>query len=194
LRVIGFVGMPGSGKSEASDVARGMGLPVVVMGDIIRGEAAHLGLEPTDESLGGVGNILRSQEGPDAVARRTLKAAEMLGRSIVVVDGIRSRAEVDFFRANSTNFYLVEVLTSTKARLKRIAARRRSDDAHSHECEEALQRRDLREIGWGMCEAILEADVQICNEGDLDSFRTSVRGLLEDIISGRAIQTRALCD
>jgi dephospho-CoA kinase len=194
LNVIGFVGMPGSGKSEASDVARSMGLTVVVMGDIIRQEAARLGLEPTDENLGGVGNILRSQEGPDAVARRTLELAEMSGRSIVVVDGIRSKAEVDFFRANSTNFLLIEVLTSTEARLKRIAARRRSDDAHSHTCEESLHRRDLREIGWGMCKAIHEADVQICNERDLDSFRMSVHGLLEDIISGKAIRTKALCD
>ncbi|MFA5579215.1 MAG: AAA family ATPase, partial [Methanothrix sp.] len=37
---MGFVGMPGSGKSVAADVAREMNIPVVVMGDVIREEAA----------------------------------------------------------------------------------------------------------------------------------------------------------
>jgi dephospho-CoA kinase len=176
--------MPGSGKSEASTVAKIMGLMVVVMGDIIRQEADRLGLPASDESLGGLGNILRSREGPDAVARRTLSAAESSGAKLVVVDGIRSKAEIDFFRANSGNFHLVEVFASPKTRLNRVVARKRSDDVASHEREDALHRRDLREIGWGMCEAISEADCRICNEGDLNSFRASVRSLLEEIMSG----------
>ena len=36
MKVYGFVGLPGSGKSEAADVARELGIPVVTMGDVIR--------------------------------------------------------------------------------------------------------------------------------------------------------------
>ena len=57
----------------ASDVAREMGLTVLVMGDVIRLEAARLGLQPNDESLGMVGNMLRAQDGPQAVARKILE-------------------------------------------------------------------------------------------------------------------------
>ena len=46
------MGLPGSGKSVASNVARDMGIEVLVMGDVIRQEAARLGLEPTDQNLG----------------------------------------------------------------------------------------------------------------------------------------------
>ncbi|MDD1759688.1 MAG: AAA family ATPase [Methanothrix sp.] len=50
MKIIGFVGLPGSGKSVASNVARDMGIEVLVMGDVIRQEAARLGLEPKSGS------------------------------------------------------------------------------------------------------------------------------------------------
>ncbi|MFZ2536174.1 AAA family ATPase, partial [Methanothrix sp.] len=55
MKIIGFVGLPGSGKGEASKIARELGLSVVVMGDVIRQEAARQGLEPTDQNLGRIG-------------------------------------------------------------------------------------------------------------------------------------------
>ena len=61
MKIVGFVGMPGSGKSVAADVAREMNIPVVVMGDVIREEAARRGLDPTDKNLGAVGNDLRTR-------------------------------------------------------------------------------------------------------------------------------------
>jgi dephospho-CoA kinase len=85
--------MPGSGKSVASNVARTVGLEVVVMGDVIRGESARLGLPPTDENLGSVGNMLRAREGPKAVAKRTLELARSSGKDLVVVDGLQGQLE-----------------------------------------------------------------------------------------------------
>ena len=72
MKIIGFVGLPGSGKGEASNIARQHGLAVVVMGDVIRQEAARQGLEPTDQNLGRIGNYLRAKGGPDAIAKKTL--------------------------------------------------------------------------------------------------------------------------
>ncbi|WP_243674686.1 AAA family ATPase [Vulcanisaeta distributa] len=39
-----ITGLPGSGKTIVSDVARELGLPVVTMGDIIREEAVKSGI------------------------------------------------------------------------------------------------------------------------------------------------------
>lgn len=196
MKIIGFVGMPGSGKSVASDVARSMGLKVVVMGDVIRREAAQLGLPPSDENLGSVGNMLRAREGPEAVARRTLEAAS--GERVVVIDGLRSKAEADFFRSNADEFHLVEIVTPAEARIKWIVSRGRPDDPKagvqdpeivascrdgSRDTAEALERRECRELSWGMYEAMREADLRLQNEGDLDEFRASVRQLLKDITS-----------
>ena len=199
MKIIGFVGMPGSGKSVASNVARTVGLEVVVMGDVIRGEAARLGLPPTDENLGNVGNMLRAREGPKAVAKRTLELARKSGKDFVVVDGLRSKEEVEFFRKNSDDFRLVEVCASAESRLNRIANRGRSDDGNSEDetkhgskialsCDDSLQKpadalakRECRELGWGMCEAFNEADLRIDNNGDLHEFKAKVEAFLREI-------------
>ena len=40
MKVIGVVGMPASGKGEFSRIAQGMGIPVIVMGDMITESSA----------------------------------------------------------------------------------------------------------------------------------------------------------
>jgi cytidylate kinase len=200
LKIIGFVGMPGSGKSVASDVARHLDFEVIVMGDIIRQEAARLGLPPTDENLGMVGSMLRAKEGPQAIARRTLELAKRSDREFVAVDGLRSRDEVDFFRTNSEGFRLIEICASSEARRTRIAARGRSDDAkieneapplrnsmvitsynNPQKTADALEKREIREMGWGIGEAFKEADMRMNNNGDLDEFKAIVESLLKEI-------------
>lgn len=192
MKIIGFVGLPGSGKSVASDVAREMGLKVLVMGDVIRQEAAARGLEPSDENLGRVGNELRACEGPEAVARRTLERAGK--NEVVVIDGLRSKVEADLFRASSEGFHLIEIIAPASSRIRWIESRGRSDDprtpsastsAHSSANEgqttSALEQREGREMGWGMSEAMKEADLVLRNEGNLEEFRESVRELLNGL-------------
>jgi len=195
LKIIGFVGLPGSGKGEASQAARDLGLAVVVMGDLIRQEAACRGLAPTDENLGSVGSALRAEEGPDAVARRTLEMARATGEDVVVVDGLRSREEAEFFRTAVDEFHLIEVCAPAKARLKWLEARGRSDDPRykglpagcrsaccqeiEHEAVQALERREAREISWGMSEACRAASLRLGNDGSLEEFRRRVQALLE---------------
>jgi dephospho-CoA kinase len=207
MKIIGFIGLPGSGKGEASQIARQQGLAVVVMGDVIRQEAARQGLEPTDQNLGRIGNALRASEGPKAVARRTFENAKAAGKDVVVVDGLRSREEADFFRAQADEFLLVEVCAPVEARLKWLAARGRPDDpgrSPANEemkadpkiissCKEpdrqaaaALEQRECREMGWGMCEAMKMADLKIRNDGNLDDFREDVTRLLGLLVAGTA--------
>ncbi|NMC09724.1 MAG: flagellar hook-basal body complex protein FliE [Methanothrix sp.] len=178
MKIIGFVGLPGSGKSEASQVARQRGLAVLVMGDIIRHEAARQGLEPTDQNLGRVGTALRAAEGPDAVAKRTLEKAMALGEDIVVIDGLRSKDEADFFRASVEEFHLIEISAPVEARLKWLESRGRPDDP-DQKAADALELRECRELSWGMCEAMKAADLKLKNEGRLDDFRKNVERLLE---------------
>ena len=192
MKIIGFVGLPGSGKGEASKVARHHGLAVVVMGDVIRQEAARQNLEPTDQNLGRIGNALRAKDGPDAIARRTLDRVMATGKDVVVVDGLRSKAEADFFRAHAEEFHLVEVYAPAEARLKWLATRGRPDDPRSSKNDgktfagsrpqdcgaAALEERESREMGWGMYEAIKAADMSLRNDRSLDDFRKNVEMVL----------------
>ncbi|OPY30826.1 MAG: hypothetical protein A4E28_00082 [Methanocella sp. PtaU1.Bin125] len=176
MKVIAFVGMPGAGKSEASNVAREMGLPVVVMGDVLREEVRNRGLPPTDENIGGVANQLRKDEGMDAIARRCIPLIEALNARLVVVDGIRGIAEVETFKkAFGEDFTLVKIDAPFEVRLDRLRRRARSDDMGSPEW---LKQRDERELSWGMGRAIDVAEKSVTNLDPIDRFKGEIRSIL----------------
>jgi len=201
MKIIGLIGLPGSGKGEASRIAVQQGLTVLVMGDVIRQEAARQGLEPTDVNLGRIGCALREAEGPEAVARRIFQEARASGEETVVVDGLRSREEADYFASQAEEFYLVEVCASAEERLRWLQARGRPDDPGISQsgtekqdqddkiissCGEpdgqavaALEQRECREMGWGMCQAMEAASLKLVNDGSLEEFRENARKLLD---------------
>jgi len=184
MRVIGTVGLPGSGKGEAAAVAREAGIPVVTMGDVIREACRERGLDPAQHH-GAVATALREEEGPDAVARRCLpriRAALDDGdgdagtAGTVLVDGLRSTVEAERFReAFGDAFRLVAIEAPFDLRAERLADRGR--DATDAD-REALRERDERELDFGMGELIEAADVRIENHGSIDAFRARVRDLL----------------
>jgi predicted RNA binding protein with dsRBD fold (UPF0201 family)/adenylate kinase family enzyme len=176
MKVIAFVGMPGAGKSEASAVAREMGLPVVVMGDVLREEVKSRGLAPTDENIGATANQLRKEEGMDAIAKKCIPRIEALNSPVVVVDGIRGIAEVETFRkAFGGNFTLVKIDAPFDLRLERLRLRSRSDDAGTPGW---LKSRDERELSWGMGQAIEAAAMSVVNLEPIEKFRAEVRSIL----------------
>ena len=48
----------------------------------------------------------------------------------------------------------------------------------------ALEQRECREMGWGMCEAMKVADMKLRNDGNLDDFREDVKRLLGVLMTG----------
>jgi dephospho-CoA kinase len=178
MKLIAFVGMPASGKSEASAIARLAGIQVVNMGDIVREETAKRGLPPTDENIGGMGTKLRKEEGMDAVAKRCVPRIP-LSSPVVVVDGIRNIEEINYFRKTfGDDFKLIAIRTPFELRFERLKRRSRSDDMSSIE---ELKRRDERERGWGLEKAIKMADVTIDNTDTVEMFRKQIQELLRDI-------------
>ena len=180
MTVIGIVGLPGSGKSEAANVAVDMGVPVVTMGDVIRQECRDRGLDPATDH-GTVATALREENGPAAIAERSLPIIEerRADSDTVVVDGIRSDVEVEAFReAFGESFLLVEVDAPFEIRAERLDLRGR--DAGAEEGGESLEDRDERELGFGMGEAMAMADVTIENTETLAAFQRTVRTLLRE--------------
>jgi dephospho-CoA kinase len=181
MKVIGTVGMPASGKGEFSRIARQLGIPVVVMGDVIREEAFRQGLSGTDANLGEVAGRLREERGMAAIAGLTLPAIERQKAPLVLVDGIRGDAEVTFFRDRFPGFFLIGIDAPFAARLARLSSRGREDDGMT---DEELVARDRREISWGLGRALAGADHLLCNDGTMEEFEAKVRNLLEEIREG----------
>lgn len=176
MRVIGVVGLPASGKGEFSKIAAARGIPVVVMGDMIRNAVQRAGLEPTDANLGAMATNLRAKQGMDAIAQLCVPEIQGQPAPIVLIDGIRGDAEVTLFRRVFPGFLLIRIDSSFKTRLARIRARGRSDDFSS---AGELRTRDERELGWGLGNALNDADVHISNEGTLADFSAAVHAFFE---------------
>ncbi|HET7323706.1 MAG TPA: AAA family ATPase [Halococcus sp.] len=178
MRVIGIVGLPGSGKSEAATVARELEIPVVAMGDVIRQACRDRSLDPAAHH-GRVARELREEGGPAAIAERSLPVIERAldESSTVLVEGIRSGVEVERFEASfEDSFTLVAIEAPFEMRAERITARGR--DTPVAEGGEGLRERDERELGFGMGNAIERADITIENIDSLAAFHDRIQTLL----------------
>jgi dephospho-CoA kinase len=176
MRVIGTVGMPGSGKGEFAEVARDRGIPVVTMGDVVRQACRDRGLDPA-EHHGEVARALREEDGPLAIAERSLPMIRehLEDHDTVVVDGLRSGDEAERFEASfGDSFLLVAIAAPAEVRAERLDLRAR-DDPES----EGIDERDERELGFGMGEAIDRADLTIDNAGSLEAFRERAAAVLD---------------
>ncbi len=175
MRVIGVVGLPASGKGEFAKIAATQGVPVIVMGDMIRTAVKDAGLAPTDANMGKVANLLRAERGMDAIAQLCIPVIQQQAAPLVLVDGIRGDSEVRLFKKHFPGFVLVAIETSFEIRLERLGNRGRSDDTIT---AKTLRSRDERELGWGLGAALAIADHRMNNDGDLATFSAGVVSLL----------------
>ncbi|MDG6980867.1 MAG: AAA family ATPase [Nitrososphaerota archaeon] len=175
--------MPGAGKSTATSALVEGGWSRAVMGDVIRGETTKRGLEPTAKNTGDVMKALRKERGPAAIAELCLDEIKRTGAKKVVVDGIRSMAEVGEFRKHA-EVLLVAIHASPSRRYELLKERGRSDDPLSYEMFAARDRREL-EVGIG--ESIALADETVSNQritpDDLASDLLKIVGRWEKIVS-----------
>jgi dephospho-CoA kinase len=178
-KIIAVVGMPGAGKAIVSKAASSRGIPVLVCGDVVREETKKRGLSPTPENIGKVMLSIRQEDGPDVVAKRLIPKITSSGAPLVVVEGVRSMAEVEELRRNHT-VVIVAVHASPKTRYERLAARARSDDPKSWQ---EFAERDARELGVGIGNVIALAQEMLVNEKSVEEMDA-----LSDIVLSRVSQ------
>ncbi|MFX1474843.1 MAG: AAA family ATPase [Promethearchaeota archaeon] len=172
-----FVGMPGSGKSLGTEGARKLGVPVLVMGDVVREEASRRGVVHSPSALGKIMIDLRRKYGASVIANACIDKFRKMDSSNVVIDGARSEEEIARFREVFKSVKVIAVHASPQTRYQRLVQRKRADDSLTWEdfCE-----RDLRELGIGIGRVIACADVMLINEGEASKLREQVHRLLKD--------------
>lgn len=175
MTVVGTVGLPGSGKGEAADVARDLGVPVVTMGDVVRQACRDRGLDPATHH-GTVAKRLREEDGPTAIVDRSIPRLReaLTDHDVALVDGIRSDTEVARFRDAFDAFVLVSIEAPFELRRERLADRSRDANV------ESLRERDRREREFGMDKAMAQADIRVENTDSLAAFRERIRSILRD--------------
>ena len=176
--IVGVTGMAGSGKSLVINVAKKRGYDVVAMGDEVRQEARKRALPPTPENLGKIMLELRQAEGESAIAKRCAQRIESLTSSKIIIDGIRSLFEVEEFKKKYADFCLIAIHASPEIRFKRLFHRQRSDDTKDWK---DFVKRDQRELGVGLGNAIAMAEYMIVNEEDLNKAKNKAAEILAQV-------------
>jgi len=121
---------------------------------------------------------IRQEEGPAVVARRLIPKIESSPASMVVVEGVRSMAEVEALRRDHT-VAIVAVHSSPKTRYERLVARGRSDDPKSWE---EFVDRDARELGVGIGDVIALAQEMLINETSFEDMNAATEAVLTRVI------------
>ncbi len=178
MTTILLTGMPGCGKEEFLKAVIELGYDVIRMGDVVRDYARKEGIPGDDRNIGNFAGLERKKHHPAIWAERTL---ERLTDSNSVIDGVRSYDEVDRFKNSlGTELMVVAVHASPVTRFERLQDRAR-DDAPGTRAE--FDRRDERELRWGLGSLIARADIMLVNEGTLEEFRKDAKKLLETVSS-----------
>lgn len=176
--VIGFVGLPGSGKSTALEGITQFG-PIVTMGDIVRNEVKSRGQEINSITLGNMAKELRDKFGPDIIAKKCIDLIKSKEDPIIFVDGIRSMHEVELFRQH-WEFPIIAIICEDSTRHARLIERGRSDDSMN---QELIKERDIREMGFGVGHVIESAEYRVENKFDKEDLKQQVNKIIQKIIS-----------
>jgi len=151
--------MPGAGKSTIADGLKSKGYDVINMGNVVRTEAKNRNLEPTGPNLGKLMIELREKNGQGAIAELVVPQIENTKSKVVIIDGIRSNAEIEVLRKHGT-VKLLAIHASTNTRFGFLKNRGRSDDPQT---KENFEERDNRELGVGISNSIALSDETISN-------------------------------
>ena len=185
ISILGVTGMPGSGKSVFADYANSTGYQTVVMGDVVRAKVLEFGYEPTPEAGRKVMMELREKHGEEAVAHLTCLTIDDLtekSNSKIIIDGIRSQAEVKHFRKHlKEKFIIVAIHVDPYIRYERLKLRGRSD---APKTEEDFAKRDEAELKLGLGETIAFSNYILCNNKTKESFEKLSVALLKDLEKG----------
>lgn len=151
--------MPGAGKSTIAAGLQKKGFTSINMGDAVRAEAKKRNLEPTSQNLGKLMLELREKNGHGAVAELIKDQILNSKSDVVVIDGVRSNAEIEVLKKIAT-VKLLSIHASTDRRFNFLSARKRSDDPQDRKM---FDERDNREISVGISTSIALADETISN-------------------------------
>ena len=182
LLVFGITGMPGAGKTEVCKIlSKKFNAPIYIMGDIIRRIAKEKNIEPTRNNLEKIMIKIREEEGEDIIAKKLFEEIKLsnIKNGVIIIDGIRSIHELDFFKKKFRNFILLAVVASKENRFLRLFKRRREDDPLGFE---EFIRRDRIESSIGLGAVLAEADFYILNDGTLKELNKQIQKILSIII------------
>ncbi|MGC8676553.1 MAG: AAA family ATPase [Candidatus Micrarchaeia archaeon] len=185
-----IVGYMGSGKSTAAVLLKRRGFKIIEMGDTVREEMKKNGMEINSKSVRAFAAGLRQQYGNDIVARLASKKLDSF-KNVVIV-GVRSTYERDYFKKLFSDFVVVAIVAPERMRFSRIRKRRKPDDPKTLaefrkiEAKERSGFESKRDEAHGIGRIIDEADYVLFNTATVSQLSKDVASLLTYLKGGAA--------
>lgn len=178
--IIGLTGKFAAGKGAVADVLSSLGYVYHSLSDILREALAARDIPESRDSLREMGNMLRREGGPGALATHLLPR---LGAGMHIVDSIRNPAEVDVLES-CPGFTLVLVDAEQRVRFERLASRGRAGDQIDWETFKLQEAREMDSddpTKQQLRATMARAKHRIDNSSDLPGLRRNVAALLETL-------------
>lgn len=186
--VLGFVGRYCAGKGMAiAYLAEKYGFLTSSCSDRIREEIRKNSQEITRENLQTTAGRMRKELGPAVLAIKTWQFIQENSPEKAAIDSIRGLEEVDYFKANVPNFYLVAIDVDQRTRFERMLERTKLEgraDLKTWEEFVRSEERDNNQDGRNIDGCIKRADFTIENNGTTEEFYQKIDQLLKKIYEG----------
>lgn len=126
--IIAIVGLPGVGKTDASNYFKELGLPVISFGKIVTEIVEKKYGRQTEKYHKIVREGIREKHGPEALAKLSEKKIKesLKKHNIIVIDGMRSWEEYLYLKKNlsTVNLYILAIFADKAVRYRRVSNRK----------------------------------------------------------------------
>lgn len=180
-KVIGVVGMCGSGKSVITEYLCNKGWKKIYFGGVTLNELKKRGLQINEENERIVRESLRTEHGPEAYAIKLAPTIQReLEHSNIVLDGLYSWQEYSYITNRfGKDFIVLAVVTNRSKRYERLIDRK----IRSLSPREAYER-DVAEIeNLAKGGPIAIADYYVVNNGSETELYKQIEEVLEECMS-----------
>lgn len=178
--VLAITGLPGSGKTEATQyIMEKTGWPKVYFGKTVFDECSRRRMEPTEENQKTVREDLRKIHGMGAMAILNLpEIKQKFESSSVLLESFYSWEEYLVCKKEfGDNFKVLAIYASPEVRQERLANRpERPLTAEQFEWRDYAQIENAHQAG-----PIARADFMVINEGSIEAFKAALDKLLQII-------------
>lgn len=180
-KILAFVGLPGAGKTEATDYVVAKGYPKVYAGGIMYDEMRKEGIEITPESQMKFREEWRQREGKDVIIKRAAEQMRHLldaGQHTIIFDGLYTWTEYKYLKHEFPGELITVAITASK-HLRHHRLNIRPERPFT---EEEANQRDWSEIeNLEKGGPIAIADYFIHNDSSVSTFRERIDQLLDEI-------------
>lgn len=170
IKIIAFVGLTGSGKSEAASYVINKGYPRVYFGGVILSAMKEAGIDWSEANERAFREDIRAREGKDFVVKRIIREIHNLinaGQRHIVADGLYTWTEYKALKREfSSALTVVAIVAPKRLRHHRLTAR----PVRPLTVEEASSRdwAEIENLEKGGPIAI--ADYYVHNDGTIDNL------------------------